>query len=149
MESQGINIETNCAKCWQTLEFFGERCTECQEEFDNNQTILAHELVDEHNDAYRYYPMYTPMLKVIPEPSNHDWVAPLTRIVTGSGDDDSWIREEYLEPTTNLADRPFEPSDEAMIPLVTLGLDEAVCNWCHLTFLARRNTCPTCEMADN
>jgi hypothetical protein len=142
MESQGINIETTCSKCVDALELFGERCLECQEVFDTNQTILAHELVDEGNDEYRYFPMYTPMLKVIPEPSGHDWVAPLTRTPKGE-------REEYLEPTTSLADRPFEPSDEAMIPLVTIGQDEAVCNWCHLTFLARRNTCPTCEMADN
>jgi hypothetical protein len=136
MESQGINIETTCSKCLDALELFGERCLECQEAFDTNQTILAHELVDEGNIQYRKQWLITT------EPSGHDWVAPLTRTPKGE-------REEYLEPTTNLADRPFEPSDEAMIPLVTLGLDEAVCNWCHLTFLARRNTCPTCEMADN
>jgi len=136
MESQGINIETSCSRCHEALEMFGERCLECQEAFDTNQTILAHELVDEGNIQYRKQWLITT------EPSGHDWVAPLTRTPKGE-------REEYLEPTTNLADRPFEPSDETMIPLVTLGLDEAVCNWCHLTFLARRITCPTCEMADN
>ena len=135
MEHQGINIETSCSKCLNALELFGERCLECQETFDNNQTILAHELVDEGNIQYRKQWLLTT------EPSGHDWVAPLTRTPKGE-------REEYLEPTTNLADRPFEPSDEAMVALVTLGQDEAVCNWCHLTFLARTKACPTCEMAD-
>ena len=135
MEHQGINIETSCSKCLDALELFGERCLECQETFDNNQTILAHELVDEGNIQYRKQWLLTT------EPSGHDWVAPLTRTPKGE-------REEYLEPTTNLADRPFEPSDEAMVALVTLGQDEAVCNWCHLTFLARSKACPTCEMAD-
>ena len=135
MEHQGISIETSCSKCLNALELFGERCLECQETFDNNQTILAHELVDEGNIQYRKQWLLTT------EPSGHDWVAPLTRTPKGE-------REEYLEPTTNLADRPFEPSDEAMVALVTLGQDEAVCNWCHLTFLARTKACPTCEMAD-
>ena len=135
MEHQGINIETSCSKCLNALDLFGERCLECQETFDNNQTILAHELVDEGNIQYRKQWLLTT------EPSGHDWVAPLTRTPKGE-------REEYLEPTTNLADRPFEPSDEAMVALVTLGQDEAVCNWCHLTFLARTKACPTCEMAD-
>ena len=135
MEHQGINIETSCSKCLNALDLFGERCLECQETFDNNQTILAHELVDEGNIQYRKQWLLTT------EPSGHDWVAPLTRTPKGE-------REEYLEPTTNLADRPFEPSDEAMVALVTLGQDEAVCNWCHLTFLARSKACPTCEMAD-
>ena len=135
MEHQGISIETSCSKCLDALELFGERCLECQETFDNNQTILAHELVDEGNIQYRKQWLLTT------EPSGHDWVAPLTRTPKGE-------REEYLEPTTNLADRPFEPSDEAMVALVTLGQDEAVCNWCHLTFLARSKACPTCEMAD-
>ena len=135
MEHQGISIETSCSKCLDALELFGERCLECQETFDNNQTILAHELVDEGNIQYRKQWLLTT------EPSGHDWVAPLTRTPKGE-------REEYLEPTTNLADRPFEPSDEAMVALVTLGQDEAVCNWCHLTFLARSKACPTCEMAN-
>lgn len=135
MEHQGINIETSCSKCLNALELFGERCLECQETFDNNQTILAHELVDEGNIQYRKQWLLTT------EPSSHDWVAPLTRTPKG-------IREEYLEPTTNLADRPFEPSDEAMVALITLGQDEAVCNWCNLTFLARSKACPTCKMAD-
>ena len=135
MEHQGINIETSCSKCLDALDLFGERCLECQETFDNNQTILAHELVDEGNIQYRKQWLLTT------EPSGHDWVAPLTRTPKGE-------REEYLEPTTNLADRPFEPSDEAMVALVTLGQDEAVCNWCNLTFLARSKACPTCEMAD-
>ena len=142
MEHQGINIETTCSRCHEALEMFGERCLECQEAFDTNQTILAHELVDEGNIQYRKQWLITT------EPSGHDWVSPQIRIVTGSGPDDSWVREEYLEPTTSLADRPVEPSDEAMIPLVTLGLDEAVCNWCHLTFLARSINCPTCQEAD-
>ena len=135
MEHQGINIETSCSKCLDALDLFGERCLECQETFDNNQTILAHELVDEGNIQYRKQWLLTT------EPSGHDWVAPLTRTPKGE-------REEYLEPTTNLADRPFEPSDEAMVALVTLGQDEAVCNWCHLTFLARHIECPTCKEVD-
>jgi predicted amidophosphoribosyltransferase len=134
-EETGMSIQTTCAKCWQSLEFFGERCTECQEAYDTNQTVLAHDLVDEGNMQYRKQWLITT------EPSAHDWVAPLTRTPKGE-------REEFLEPTTNLADRPFEPSDEAMVALVTLGADEAVCNWCHLTFLARRVSCPDCAQAD-
>jgi len=127
-EDTGMNIVTNCAKCWQTLEFFGERCTECQEEFDNSQTILAHNLVDEGNLQYRNQWLITT------EPSGHDWVAPLTRTPKGE-------REEFTEPIVHLTDR-LDDRDLELLPT------EAVCNWCHLTFLAKRVTCPTCEQAD-
>jgi hypothetical protein len=137
-EQIGINVVNQCLTCIA----MDERCPDCQEQFEIAQTVLAHEAVDESNLQYRKQWL------VNTQPSGHDWISPQVRIITGSGPDDSWIREEFTEPATNLADRPFEPSDETMIPLVTLGQDEAICNWCNLTFLARRITCPTCQEAD-
>ena len=136
-EQIGINVTSQCLTCIA----MDERCPDCQDQYETTQTILAHEAVDESNDKYRYFPMYTPMLKITPEPSGHDWISSEVRIITGSGPDDSWIREEFTESVTNLVDR-LDDRDLELLPT------EAVCNWCHLTFLAKRQTCPTCEMAD-
>jgi uncharacterized protein with PIN domain len=112
-----------------------ERCPDCQDQYETTQTILAHEAVDESNLQY------TSQWLVTTQPSGHDWISSEVRIITGSGPDDSYIREEFTESITNLVDR-LDDRDLELLPT------EAVCNWCHLTFLAKRQTCPTCEMAD-
>ena len=130
-EEIGITVQSSCINCLAV----DERCTDCQDQYDTNQTILAHEIVDEGNVQYRKQWLVTT------QPSGHDWISSEVRIITGSGPDDSWIREEFTEPVTNLIDR-LDDRDLEILPT------EAVCNWCNLTFLAKRVTCPTCEQAD-
>ena len=142
----GISVASNCYTC--TL--IGEGCPECMDLKETNLTVLAHELVDEGNDVYRYAPMYTSLTTLRPEPSGHEWVSAQTRIkpffvhATQTWED---VREEYLPPVTDLTDRPIEPGDEAMIDLVTVRPNEKVCNWCNLTFYRKLNDCPSCEEA--
>ena len=130
-EQIGINVTSQCLTCIA----MDERCPDCQDQYETTQTILAHEAVDESNLQY------TKQWLVTTQPSGHDWIGSEVRIITGSGPDDSWIREEFTESVTNLVDR-LDNRDLELLPT------EAVCNWCHLTFLAKRQTCPTCEMAD-
>ena len=130
-EQIGINVTNQCLTCIA----MDERCPDCQDQYETTQTILAHEAVDESNLQYKKQWLVTT------EPSGHDWISSEVRIITGSGPDDSWIREEFTESVTNLVDR-LDNRDLELLPT------EAVCNWCHLTFLAKRQTCPTCEMAD-
>lgn len=145
--SLGINVETTCSKCQNAMELFDERCMECQEVFDNQQTILAHEIVDEGNIQYK-----NQLSWLRDTPSGHDWVSPQTRLERPffSIYACDWIdaREEFLEPITKLEDRSYEPSDEAMLELITIGAKEKICNWCNLTFNYRMLECPTCEMVE-
>ena len=130
-EQIGINVTSQCLTCIA----MDERCPDCQDQYETTQTILAHEAVDESNLQY------TKQWLVTTQPSGHDWIGSEVRIITGSGPDDSWIREEFTESVTNLVDR-LDDRDLELLPT------EAVCNWCHLTFLANRITCPTCQEAD-
>ena len=130
-EQIGINVTSQCLTCIA----MDERCPDCQDQYETTQTILAHEAVDESNLQYTKHWLVTT------QPSGHDWIGSEVRIITGSGPDDSWIREEFTESVTNLVDR-LDDRDLELLPT------EAVCNWCHLTFLANRITCPTCQEAD-
>jgi hypothetical protein len=104
---------------------------------ETNLTVLAHDLVDDGNVHYKRQ-----WLRNNEAISAHEWIGSQTR------KQDSSIREEFLEPTTQLADRPIEPGDDAMIDLVTVRPNEKVCNWCNITFYRKLNDCPNCELAD-
>jgi rubrerythrin len=133
----GISVASNCYTCT----FIGEDCPECMDLRETNLTVLAHELVDEGNDVYRYAPMYASLTTLRPEANGHEWVGAQTRVK-------EHVREEYLPPVTDLTDRAIEPGDEAMIDLVTVRPNEKVCNWCNLTFYRKLNDCPSCEEAE-
>lgn len=68
--------------------------------------------------------------------SGHDWISPVTRQEDGS------IREEFKPSTVDITDRLDSQEYE-------FGPAEAVCNWCHLTYLAKRKSCPDCDMVDS
>jgi len=124
--SIGINIVTQCNTCI----ILEERCPDCQEAFDTNQTIKAHELIDEGNMQY-----FKQWLKDNDQISAHEWVASETRRP------DFAIRREYLEPVTDLTDR----MDNRELELQT---NEKVCNWCNLAFSIKAPVCVNCEQAD-
>ena len=116
-----LSLMNNCWRC-----INGDaKCYECQEDFDNSQTILAHKIVDEGNMQYRRLWMLE-----VEQPSGHDWVAPLVRTDKGE-------RQEFLEPVVHMEDRYFDPTLE-------LARDEKICTWCHLACLACAK-CPNCD----
>jgi len=129
----GISIASQCYTC----NLIGEACPECMDLKETNLTVLAHNLVDDGNVHYKRQ-----WLRDNEAISAHEWIGSQTRRR------DSSIREEFLEPTTQLADRPIEPGDDAMIDLVTVRPNEKVCNWCNLTFFSKQNNCTNCELAD-
>jgi hypothetical protein len=124
-----------------------DKCLACQDLTDVRQTELAHEIVDEGNVQYKKQLSW-----LRDTPSGHDWISSQTRLERPFFNIYAcdWIdaREEFLEPITKLEDRPYEPSDEAMLELITIGAKEKVCNWCNLTFNYRMLECPTCEMVE-
>ena len=117
-----LSITNDCFACLQA----DEKCTDCQEEFDNSQTILAHNIVDEGNEIYSKQ-----WLRPIEEVSGHDWISPLVRLKDGS------VREEFTEPVVHMEDRTFNPELE-------LDNTERFCQWCYLACLASAK-CPNCN----
>ena len=125
-ESNGITVSNQCFQCHS----LNELCPDCQDERDTRDTVIAHELVDDSSDIYRYAPMYTSLTKIEPEVSGHEWVGSSIRI-------GKRVRDEFLEPTTLISDRIFEPNLE-------LADDERVCVWCHLVTLSQTK-CVNCD----
>lgn len=64
-----LNIMNDCFNCLQ----LDDLCPECLDTKEAQDSVIAHQLVDE--DIYRYEPMYTSMLKIQDEPSAHDWIS--------------------------------------------------------------------------
>jgi hypothetical protein len=120
--AEQLTITNNCYKC----QVNDEKCTDCQDDFDNRQIISAHQFVDEGNLQYS-----RPIAWVYDDVSGHDWISPLTYKRDGS------IRQEFTDPIVHLADRIFEPDLE-------LHPDEVICQSCHLTHLSVVH-CPNCE----
>jgi len=100
-----LSVTNNCFACLQS----GEKCTDCQDDFDNSQTNLAHEIVDEGNQIYRRQ-----WVRNSEDISGHDWIAPLVRV-------NGRVRQEFLEPVVHMEDRTFNPELELMA-------DETVCH---------------------
>ena len=122
-ESIGITILNNCYACLQ----LDVKCPECQEDFDNSQTVLAHKIVDEGS--------ITEPLRVntwlYDLPSGHDWTGSATRRADGS------IRYEFVDPVVSMEDRTYSPALE-------LESMETVCTSCHLVCWSQL-PCPNCE----
>ena len=127
-ESVGITIMTNCYACIQ----IGEKCPECQEDFDNNQTVLAHQIVDEGSLTEPIKPMTNWLFDI---PSGHDWTGSLTRRSDGS------IRQEFVDPVVSMEDRYYNP-------LLELEQRETLCISCHLVCWAEL-PCPNCEQVNS
>ena len=93
--SDSISVTNQCYDCMLS----DSLCSECLDNQEARASMLAHQMVDGRADIYRYSPMYTPLMKVEPYPSNHDWVSPVTRGTDGKE------RHEFYQATTYLADR--------------------------------------------
>ena len=112
---QQLSITNTCFDCLKADEW----CTNCQEDFDNSQTILAHTIVDEGNEVYRRQ-----WLRDTQPVSVHDW--------TDRSD-------ELLPPIVQMADRIFDEDEDLDVPK-----HQTVCAWCHLQCQAEVK-CPNCE----
>lgn len=120
---ESLTIQSNCIACLQSDD---SRCPDCQEEVDNKQTILAHEMVEEGSLQYA-----KPLTWLVDMPSGHDWVGAVT--ITRDGRE----RHEFVEPTVSMEDRTFSP-------LLEVGKHEIVCSNCHLVCWDQI-PCPNCE----
>lgn len=122
--SDELTVSNPCYQCMIQMEL----CVDCQDLRDSRATNIAHDLVDEGSMQYR-----NQMLGVT-ETSGHDWVGATT---VGTWYDPDGIREEFLEPVTNLSDRFFEL-------VVDLGPHETVCAECHMV-CNKHAVCPSCN----
>lgn len=135
MENEiGINIQYTCFAC----NLIGERCIECQDELDANNTSRAWELVDEGNMQYRFT-----LSHVQSDPSGHDWVSSVTRSA------DKSERSEFAPTSVRIEDGLDE------LTLLRLNLQEledetqrnreVECPWCHLLTPKQFNDCQDCD----
>jgi hypothetical protein len=130
-QSQGISTTTQCYNCLQ----LDDICDTCMEEKEANDALIAHQLIDESSDIYRYTPMYTSLMKITTEPSNHDWT-----------DRDG----EFMEPIVKLQDG-LDPdlaiglSSVEMLEDYAQSKREQKCLWCHLLTPKMYNDCQACD----
>ncbi len=132
--SNGISIQTMCYQC----QALTELCPDCQETKDTNDSILAHQIIDESEDFYyRGYGTkkvavanggavseYNPMSVIRDLPSGHDWTD---------------REDEFTEPVSMLVDRLFDLETS-----LTTTTNEVLCNSCHLIYNKYQADCPVC-----
>lgn len=118
-----LSVLNNCYSCMVS----DQKCTDCQEDFDNQQTVRAHQLVDDGSITESSRPMSW----LVDMPSGHDWIAPLVRLNDGS------VRQEFVDPVVSMEDRTFNPELE-------VATRETICASCHLVCWAEL-PCPNCE----
>ena len=99
-QSLGISITNQCYDCMQ-LDYI---CTNCEEQKEASDSFIAHELVDEGSDIYRYAPMYTSLMKISTDPSSHDWTErngefkpPIVQLVDGGVYEELWEMEDATQ----------------------------------------------------
>ena len=104
-------------------------CVNCEEQKEANDSFIAHELVDEGSDIYRYAPMYTSLTKISKEPSGHDWTErdgefkpPIVQLVDGGTYEELWEMED-----------------------ATQRARETECIWCHIL---TPKIFPDCQVCD-
>lgn len=113
-------------------------CDNCQDLADARLADIAHELVDDSNDIYRYAPMYTPLLKISENISGHEWVSP-TQIVAYDKYGEPIVRKENYEGEIQARMESISFDDDTEIPH-----NQVVCQWCNLTTLAQVK-CVNCD----
>lgn len=102
--SDSISVTSQCYDCMLS----DSLCAECQDLAEARASDIAHQIVDDRADTYRYAPMYTPLLKVEPEPSGHDWVSSVTYLQRPAIQLDGSIREfreEFKASASSISDR--------------------------------------------
>ena len=120
-----LSLDTTCQTCL-ALDM---KCDECLEVSEARVSNIAHELVDENSDIYRYAPMYTPLLKLSDNPSGHDWTD----------------REgEFMEPIVKLQDGGTLDNLE-LLEDYAQSKREQECHWCHLLTPKMYNDCQVCD----
>lgn len=122
--SDELTVSNPCYQCMIQMEL----CPDCQDLRDSRATDIAYDLVDEGNLIYRA------QWHAVTEPSAHEWVGATT---VGTWYDPDAIREEFVEPVTNLSDRFFEL-------IVDIGPHETVCPECHMV-CNKHAMCPSCN----
>lgn len=120
-----LSLDTTCQTCL-ALDM---KCDECLEVSEARVSNIAHELVDENSDIYRYAPMYTPLLKLSDNPSGHDWTdregefkLPIVFLQDGGELDNIWSLDDYTQQQR-----------------------EVICQACHLTTPKQFNQCQSCD----
>ena len=157
-ESLGISIQNMCYQC-QALDTL---CPECLELKDSRDIYIAHQIVDENYD-YLISTFKGTVLSQVPnhnvasggsmaeprplsspgdEPSSHDWIGSVTKLIKPVRDKNGDLieeRYEFLPPITNLSDR-FMDLETSMTVLDS----EVVCKSCHLVYNKHQADCPVC-----
>jgi len=138
-----LNIMNECFHCQQ----LNELCSDCLEQKEARDAVIANQLVDE--DIYRYNPMYTSMTKIQDEPSAHDWISSevivreekptLSNWDRTQGESIYTMRTEFFEQSSWLIDRLFD-LDESM----EITKHECICSVCHYT-INKHAVCPNCN----
>lgn len=122
---QGISITNTCYDCMQ----LDEVCQNCEDQKEANDSFIAHELVDNGSDIYRYAPMYTSLMKIEKETSNHDWTK----------------RDGEFKPPIVMLQDGGEYDELWEIDDMTQRAREVVCPWCMLLTPKAFNDCQDCE----
>lgn len=143
-ESQGISVTNQCYDCMQ----LDTLCVNCEDMAEARSAEIAHDLVDDNNDIYRYQPMYTSLTKLEPQVSGHDWISSSTvhRVIKDDQGNvvDYIMREEYKLPVVMLADggvyeELWELDDQRQ------SARETQCHWCNLLTPKHLNDCQACD----
>lgn len=123
--SDELTVSNPCYQCMIQMEL----CVDCQDIRETRATIVAHDLVDESSDIYRYAPMYTSLMKIEPEPSGHDWTEregeyklPIVMLQDGGTYEELWELDDMRQRSR-----------------------ETECRWCHLLTPKVFNDCQACD----
>lgn len=105
-----------------------ELCPDCLENGSARDAEIAHEIVDDRNVIYRRIWSVNKGLE-----SGHEWISNWTRTPDGK------IRQELVDPITDLADRFFNLEES-----LTLTSHESICSVCNYVINAHA-VCPNCN----
>ena len=138
-QSNGISITNQCYDCMQ-LDY---KCYNCEQEQEARDAQIAHEMVDERNQIYKYQ-----WSRIDDQPSASDWVSSVTvsrEILDINGKEIGYImRLEFTEPTVQLVDggvlnNLLELEDYAQTKR------ERLCQWCNILTPKMFNDCQVCD----
>ena len=139
-ESLGISIQSMCYHC----QALNELCPDCQEQRDTNDTIIAHQIVDESDDYYVSTFSGT-VLRAVPDRTvanggavtEHHAMSVIRDLQ--SGHDWTDREDEFIEPIVQIADRLYDLESSLIITPA-----EVICQDCHLVYNKWSN-CPNCK----
>jgi hypothetical protein len=137
-QSLGISITNQCYDCMQ-LDY---KCMNCEETQEARDSEIAHDIVDDGNNQYA-----RPLSWLRDEPSSHDWIDSVTRLMRPAVMPDGSIRDdrqEYLPPIVHLVDGgTYEELWE--LEDATQRARETQCPWCNILTPKIFNDCQVCD----